>query len=300
MSIRNLTTFSRRNGRLILFLIASHLLWSGLVLLLWAVGQKMETALIWWSMGFIALQLFAAGQLLLPALLLHPEERSRSFYFFWGIVLALLIWLVNQLPPLTSWQPLLSVIKSGLLLLAGTVIGAALARYVNRLWELIPICLVMTLADFSSWLIGPTANFAQEIQTYYLTPQGPPPPIDMLLVKMAFPGAAGLAPVFGISDWIMVVFFVGAALGGVAGLIFFVNVARRYRINDNLIGAPGETLAQQKRAGCYLPLPLAALFAAILLAQTSGHFVPALPLIVLIMLLWYLGRLLLRHSRETS
>ena len=286
MSIRNLTTFSRRNSRLILFLIASHLLWSGLVLLLWAVGQKMETALIWWSVGFIALQLFTAGQLLLPALLLHPEERSRSFYFFWGIVLVLLIWLINQLLPLRSWQPLLSVVKSGLLLLTGTVIGAALARYVNRLWELIPICLVMTLADFSSWLIGPTANFAQEIQTYYLAPKGPPPPIDMLLVKMAFPGAAGLAPVFGISDWIMVV--------------FFVIVARRYQINDNLIGAPGETLARQKRVGCYLPLPLVALFAAILLAQTSGHFVPALPLIVLVMLLWYLGRLLLRHSRGTG
>ena len=286
MSIRNLTTFSRRNGQLILLLIASHLLWSGLVLLLWAVGQKMETALIWWSVGFIALQLFTAGQLLLPALLLHPEERSRSFYFFWGIVLVLLIWLINQLLPLRSWQPLLSVVKSGLLLLTGTVIGAALARYVNRLWELIPICLVMTLADFSSWLIGPTANFAQEIQTYYLAPQGPPPPIDMLLVKMAFPGAAGLAPVFGISDWIMVV--------------FFVIVARRYQINDNLIGAPGETLAQQKRVGCYLPLPLVALFAAILMAQTSGHFVPALPLIVLVMLLWYLGRLLLRHSRGTG
>lgn len=284
MSIRKFTTFSHQNGRLILLLIASHLLWSGLILLLWTIGQRIGSALTWWSVGFIALQLFTAGQLLLPALLLHPEERSRSFYFFWGAVLALLIWLINQLSPPTSWQALLNAVKSGLLLLTGTVIGAALARYINRLWELIPICLVMTLADFSSWLIGPTANFAQEIQNYYLAPDGLPPPIDMVLVKMAFPGTPGMAPVFGISDWIMVV--------------FFVIVAQRYQINDNLIGASGETLAQLKRIGCYLPIPLVALFSAILLAQTSGLFVPALPLIVLIMLIWYFGRWLLQRTRN--
>lgn len=277
------TTFSKANRRLILLLIAGHLLWSGAIFGLWSTGRLIETAVPWWSGGFIALQLYAAAQLLLPALLLHPEERTRGFYLFWGITLALSIWLINQLTPVGDWQPLLTVIKSGQLLLVATVIGAALARYVHHLWEIVPICIVMTLADFASWLYGPTAGFTREIKQYYLTPEGPPPFIDMVLIKLAFPGPVGLAPVFGISDWIMVV--------------FFTIVARRHEVNDNLVGTHGETLARQGRIGRYLPVSVVALFVAIVLAQATGLFIPALPLIALIMLLWYTARYLLMRRR---
>lgn len=271
--------FCKSNRRLIFLLISSHLLWSGVIFSLWSVGRVIEFPTLWWGGGFNALQLFAAAQLLLPALLLHPEERSRGFYLFWGVCLALSVWLINQLHPTAGWQPLLAVIKSGLLLLAGTLIGAALARYVNRLWEIVPVCVVMTLADFISWLHGPTASFAREIKTYYLYPVGTPPMIDMILVKLAFPGSAGLVPVFGISDWIMVV--------------FFAIVARRHGVNDNLAGVCGETLARQGQIGRYLPVSVVALFVAIVLAQLSEGFVPALPLIALTMLLWYGVRYLL-------
>jgi hypothetical protein len=194
------------------------------------------------------------------------------------------IWLINQLAPIGVWLPLLSVIKSGLLLLVATITGAAMARYVHRLWEIVPVCIVMTLADFASWLYGPTAGFTQQIQQYYLAPEGPPPLIDMVLVKLAFPGSVGLAPVFGISDWIMVV--------------FFAIVANRYEVNDNLVGPFGETIARQGRIGRYLPVSVVALFIAIVLAQTTGLFIPALPLIALIMLLWYAGRYLLRKTES--
>ncbi|MEA3363053.1 MAG: hypothetical protein U9Q61_07275 [Thermodesulfobacteriota bacterium] len=244
----------------------------------------LKTALPWWSSGFLALQLYAAAQLLLPALLLHAEKRSRSFYFFWGISLLLSIWLINQFPSVNSWQPLLTAIKSGLLLLVATLIGTALARYVQRLWEIIPICIAMTLADLASWLVGPTASFTQQIKEYYLAPEEPQPLIDMVLIKLASPGSSGLAPVFGISDWIMVV--------------FFAVVSSRFEVNDNLIGASGETLAQKRKVGRYLPVSVLALFAATLLAQLTGLFLPALPLIALIVLLWYASRYLLlrRHS----
>lgn len=281
MSFHPFTTFNKSNRRLILLLIASHLLWSCAIFSLWTTGRLIEAPAPWLSGGFIALQLYAAAQLLLPALLLHPEERTRSFYLFWGITLTLSIWLINQLPPVVAWLPLLAAVKSGLLLLVATVTGAALARYVNRLWEIVPICIVMTMADFSSWLYGPTAHFAQEIEQFYLAPEGPPPLIDMILIKLAFPGSVELAPVFGISDWIMVV--------------FFAIVARRHGVNDNLIGEPGETLARQKRIGRYLPVSVVALFTATVLAQATGLFIPALPLIALIMLLWYAGRYLLRR-----
>lgn len=283
MSLHPFTTFSKSNRRLILLLIASHLLWSCAIFGLWSTGRLIEAAVPWLSGGFIALQLYAAAQLLLPALLLHPEERSRGFYLFWGMTLALSIWLINQLTPVGGWQPLLAVIKSGLLLLVATVTGAALARYVHRLWEIVPVCIVMTLADFSSWLYGPTAGFTQQIQQYYLAPEGPPPLIDMVLIKLAFPGPAGLAPVFGISDWIMVV--------------FFAIVARRHGVNDNLVGAAGETLARQGRIGRYLPVSVVALFVATVLAQATGLFIPALPLIALIMLLWYAARYLMLRRR---
>jgi hypothetical protein len=205
------------------------------------------------------------------------------FYLFWGITLLLSIWLINQLTPVNHWLPLLNLIKSSLLLLVATLTGAALARYVQRLWEIIPVCIVMTLADVASWLCGPTAGFSKEIQQYYQAPEGPPPLIDMFLIKLVIPGSAGLMPVFGISDWIMVV--------------FFAIVARRYAINDNLMGPPGETLARQGRIGRYLPVSVAALFIAIVLAQTTGLFIPALPLMALVMFLWYAMRYLLLQRR---
>ncbi len=278
MPLHSLTTFSRPNQRLILLLIAGHLLWSGAIYGLWAVGRLIETATPWLAVGFLALQLCAAAQLLLPVLLLQPEERNRGFYLFWGLILVSSIWLINQIPPDGSWQSLLAVVKSGLLLLVATLIGAALARYVKRLWEVIPIGIAMAMADFASWLFGPTATFSQQIEQYYLDPVGPAPLIDMVLVKLVFPGVSGLAPVFGISDWIIVV--------------FFAVVAQRHGVNDNLLGTAGEALARQGKIGRYLPVSVAALFVATLLAQFSGLFIPALPLIALIMLLWYLARYL--------
>ena len=282
MSFRSYITFSSDNRRQLLLLIGGHLLWSCAVLGLWAGGSLLAAPGTWQSGVFVALQLFVAAQLLLPVLMLRPAERTRRFYLFWGVVLASGIWLLNQFP-VGDWQPLLAVIKSGLLLLAATLVGAVLAGYVRRLWEIVPVCLAMTLADFASWSFGPTAEFTRQIQQYYLDPQGPPPLIDMVLVKLAFPGAVDLAPVFGFSDWIMVV--------------FFVIVARRFRINDNLLGTSGVTLARQGRAGFYLPVSVVALFAATMLAQLTGLFIPALPVIALIMLLWHAVRLLrLRYA----
>ncbi|MCW8859783.1 MAG: hypothetical protein OQK97_08810 [Deltaproteobacteria bacterium] len=281
MSFQNFTSFSRQNRRQIGILLSGHLLWGCALMVFWAVGQPIDPVAPWWSAGFVALQLYAAAQLLLPALLIHPEERTRFFYFFWGGIMILSLWLINQLPAVGMWQLPLSGIKSGLLLLVGTLIGTALARFVNRFWEVIPVCLAMTLADFFSWLIGPTANFALEIEQYYLAPVGPPPLIDILLVKLAFPGSAALAPVFGISDWIMVA--------------FFVSVSRRYAVNDNLIGRSGETLTLGKAFGRYLPLPVVALFTAVILAQSTGLFIPVLPLIAVVMLLWYTTHYLLQR-----
>ncbi len=268
--------FNTSNPQRLLLLIAGLLAWCCVVLGLWYTGRLFETTGFWWSGGFIALQLFAAAQLLLPVLLLQPVKRTRRFYLVWGILLALSIWLLSRLAPDPVWQPLLTVIQSSLLLGVATLVGATMGRYIRHLWEIVPVCLVMSLADLASWFGGPTAEFSRQIQNYYVAPEGPPPAIDMLLLKLSFPGPAGLTPVVGISDWIMAV--------------FFAIVAHRYEINDNLLGPAGGILARQGRIGCYLPVSVAALFVAIMLAQTTGLFIPVLPLMALVVLLWYAVR----------
>ena len=273
MSLASLISFNAHNRRQIFRLVALHLLWSLAVLASWAAGLTLSAANAWWAILFLVLQLFAAAQLLLPLVRMQPQERNRFFYLFWGGALIVLVWLVNRFAPGGPWQPATSAFASGLLLLAGALVGMSLARFVKRLWEILPLCLVMSLADFSSWLFGPTADFARQIENHYRAPVGPPPLVDMLLVKLATPGATSLMPVFGVADWIVAVFFVG--------------VAQRHGFNDNLLGTPTFVLSRQHRLGRYLPLSIVALFAAVMLAQNSGLFIPALPLIALVMLIWF-------------
>ncbi|MBD1401070.1 hypothetical protein [Pelovirga terrestris] len=281
MMSRRFFSFSITNRRLLILLIGGWFLWSGAVAGLWLLSRQLSSPSYWWSAAFIFVQLYLAVQMLLPALLLEPEQRTRGFYLFWLVGLASLIRLAHQLPVGGFWEPLIDAFKTGLLLFSGTLVGIILARYVKRLWEVLPLALVMILADFSSWAVGPTADFARQIEAYYRAPEGPRPLIDMVLVKLTYPGASGLVPVFGISDWIIVVFFAA--------------VARRYRINDNLIGPAGEP--EQKNHGRYLPVSVVALFLAILLAHAGEIFIPALPLIVLIVVLYYLLWLLVQRLR---
>lgn len=271
-----LTTFSPANRRVFALLFASHLVWSALLLACWAVGSLLPATSLFVALCFIALQLYAAAQLVLPALQFHPEKRNRAFYLFWGCLLALSVWLLNQLPMDTSWAPFLAVLKLGWLLLVATLTGAVLAGFVRRLWEVVLVCLVITLVDVISWLWGPTSDVVIVLDAYYRHPIGPPPLIDMILVKLALPGQIWLAPQFGISDWIMVV--------------WFALVNRHYGVNDNLIGSDGRSLARLGQIGGYLPVSVLALFAAVLLAGITDRFIPALPVISAIMLGWYVLR----------
>lgn len=270
---RQFFSLSPANKRLLFFTAGVCLLWSCVPPFLWMVAEYFGVISPWWPALFVFGQLFLAVQTIVPALLLEPEHRTRGFYLFWLLGLTALVWLINQVS-IGELRLLSDALASATLLFAGTLVGVALARYVKRLWEVLPLCLVMMMADFSSWAVGPTAEFAREITAYYLDPVGPPPLIDLVLVKFYYPGAAGLVPVFGVSDWIMVVFFAA--------------VARRYGINDNLLGAPPTPEYPDRRWGRYLPMAALALFAGLMLAHLSGSFIPALPLIALVVLASYL------------
>ncbi len=80
-------------------------------------------------------------------------------------------------------------------------------------------------------------------------------------------------------------------------VVFFALVARQHGVNDNLLGSDGETQARRGRIGAYLPVSVVALFMANMLAQMTGLFIPALPMIALVMLLWYGMRHLLRREK---
>ncbi|WP_092345153.1 hypothetical protein [Desulfuromusa kysingii] len=273
MALPKYITFNKHNQQMITVLFFCHLIWGLALVAFCSVGQRMSPEIPWLTAIFLALQLYSAAQLLLPALLLEQEKRSRGFYFFWFSIMVLTLLLINKISIVGIWQLPLVGVKSGLLLFTGTLIGTVLARFVNKLWEVIPICIAMALADLFSWWLGPTANFAKEIEQYYLAPVGSPPLIDIVLVKLALPNATSLVPVFGISDWIMVA--------------FFVNVSQHYAINDNLLGLSGAGSATGTLRSRYLPVAVVALFTAVILAQSSGLFIPVLPLIATMMLLWY-------------
>ena len=60
----------------------------------------------------------------------------------------------------------------------------------------------------------------------------------------------------------------------------------------------GETQARRGRVGAYLPVSVLALFIANMLAHMTGLFIPALPMIALVMLLWYGMRHLLHLDKS--
>jgi hypothetical protein len=83
---------------------------------------------------------------------------------------------------------------------------------VKRPAEIIPLGVVAALADLFSMLSGPTKHMAEEISTYYVSGmEGIPPFVDSLLIKIPLLGAGTLVPLFGVSDWIIVVFLTAAA-----------------------------------------------------------------------------------------
>ncbi len=268
------TSFLRQNCRYLGLLIGVSCLWCLVVILLSLLGPFFP-ATPYLDALWMAVQLFIASQMFIPVKLFIPEPRRRSFYWFWLVILIGLNYSVNLISPAAGSFPVISAGKSALLLFSGTLVGAVLARYIDRLRDLFLVCIVMALADFSSWLAGPTAQFTEQIAAYYQTPGGPRPMIDMVLIKLALPGGSQLVPVIGVSDWVMVSFFTCAA--------------GYFQANENLLGRSvvlnGAALPLWGR---YLPVPVVVLFAVILLAHGTQWFIPVLPVLAMAMICWYL------------
>ena len=175
------------------------------------------------------------------------------------------------------------IFGSSNLLVFAALLGSWMVAPLTRPAEIVPVCVVMTAADLFSVLAGPTRDIASGLRAFYEGGmQGPSPPAEFLLIKIAVPGFEALVPVFGVADWIMVVFLVAAVA--------------KFRMNDNLAGASLGSMVEKGRLRFYVPVAASGLILAVLLAQGLNLFLPALPVVSLV----FLGYILLRYPKARA
>ena len=145
------------------------------------------------------------------------------------------------------------------LLLLACVLGHWLASSLKRPAELVPVCLVVAMSDMFSVFMGPTKEFATTIFQYYSHGMdGPIPLVDFFLVKFPMPGQDLFIPVFGITDWIVVVL-----LSAGAG---------KFELNDNILGI-------FRCRPLFFPAAGLGLVVAIAAAWALNRSLPALPFV---------------------
>ncbi|BCR05027.1 hypothetical protein DESUT3_20960 [Desulfuromonas versatilis] len=250
----------RRDGRRpppFFWLGGVYLGWSGLTWLAQFHGTAQAPTGLGGTLASLA-HVLLAGWLTGGYVAGHRMEGEQQGRLPTGTLLAMLgVGVALALLP-EGAEPWRSALGSANLLAFALVLGTWLAGTLRRAAEIVPVCVVMALADIYSVLRGPTRYFAEGIAEYYRAGRrGPAPLVDYLLVKVAVPGLAAPLPVFGVADWIAVAFLACAAA--------------RFDLD-------------QVEAGPWRPGLLAGaggLLLAVLLAQGLGVFLPALPVITL-------------------
>ncbi len=176
-----------------------------------------------------------------------------------------------------------SILSSVNLAVFAIFVGTAIAIPLKRAPELVPVCVVMALADLFSVVGGPTKEIVKEVSKYYEQGMtGKVPFGDFLLLKIAFPGQEGLYPLIGAADIVMLAFLCSSAL--------------KFGIEDNLVGIGLEKWIKSGGAFLYFPIGLAGLLLALILAQITGVPIPALVLLSAV----FLGYVLIRHPNARN
>ena len=194
-------------------------------------------------------------------------ERKELVTYFAVVVILLAIFVLGRQMQL-SVGAFGGTLATANLLFGATMLGSLLATAIQRVGELVPVCITAAVADAISVSKGPTKAMIVDINEYYTSGgEGAAPLVDFILVKIGIPGIENLVPVFGITDWIFVV-LLSASL---------------YRLNlkDNILPArfrAGELL--------FVPVAVVALYLTIILAQLTGLFIPAMVGIALLFLVF--------------
>lgn len=180
-------------------------------------------------------------------------------------VFVLLAWIVRMNPDLS-----VPILAANLLLLTGSsIFGVYLARTVELIAELVPICTAMICVDVWTVLKGPARMFAENVGSYYARgAYGAPPWADMFLVRIVVPGTESTLPLFGIPDWICLVLLTAA-------LVRFVG--------------SGSIVEEKRSARVLIALPLFGLVGGIFVAHFCEMVVPGMAVMGGVLLVGLLG-----------
>ncbi len=161
-----------------------------------------------------------------------------------------------------------------ILILFACILGAWLASHLRRPAEIVAVGVTAGLADVFSVFKGPTKVLSENIADYYEGGmQGLPPLVDFVLVKIPMPGQTVFMPVFGITDWIVIVFLSAAAL--------------KFNMRDNIFG---RSMSGTMPVLVFFPAACAGLAVALFFARESRIFLPALPFAVIVYLIFMLSK----------
>ncbi|MGL1933144.1 MAG: hypothetical protein OCC45_15525 [Desulfotalea sp.] len=206
---------------------------------------------------------------------LHKNNKLRRNLIIILIIARLLLF---QVEGIDSFIGILAGIAgSTTLVIFSCLLGSYLSQAINRLPEIIPVCSVAFTVDLYSVFKGPSKKIALQIGDFYSNGAiGPVPFIDIILLKIPNPPALYLIPMFGVSDLIFAV--------------FLSSVLLKFQISDSIIGKDLKDIVHSQKMHFYFPLVSCALLISIVFASIFEMFIPALPVIIMIVLPWVIVR----------
>jgi hypothetical protein len=233
--------------------------------------------------SFVGFYLVLASSLSHKVIIKVFDEENKVLYSIICFSVGLFLVIFIYVRFFGNSSKIVSSVSTANLLFAATIVGAGLSSAVKRVAELVPICVTAAIADMMSVLQGPTKEMIESISTYYQEGMtGTPPLVDFIVIKFGIPGFEVPMPLFGVTDWVLVVLVSSAMI--------------RLQKNDNLFGNfehPGNVL--------YFPVAAAALFVGLVVAQITNSFIPAMVFIAIFFLLFLLIKLkVYKEMRKTD
>jgi hypothetical protein len=255
-----------------------HTVWIAISLLLQAAGNCLPTDIFSYrglvgSVVFFHICLAALATAFFMVYAMEPlrgRHRLRIEFIGFCIFLTLAIFICSrQLNPEAHLMlRVLKTINTANLIVFANLLGSWITIALKRQAELVPVSVVVVLADLFSVFKGPSREIIENLTVYYEAGMaGSPPVFDFLVLKIAVPGMMQLVPAFGVSDWIIIAFFSAAAV--------------KFGFNDNLAGKGINEMLSRRRPAFYFPVSAIGLFVAVQAAQALDIFLPAIPLVVI-------------------
>lgn len=248
--------------------ISAAVLWAGLLL--------PENAILHDIISPVFLIFFMSlASLLIAVFMIHAEPELKGRHGFRKVLLiftaCLNIALFLFVRDTGHTYSIVYILSTANLLVFGTLLGTWIVTPLKRPAELIPLCVIMSIADLFSVVSGPSREIAEAIEEYYESGmQGPAPFSDFILIKFVVPGLEKPMPIFGLSDWVIISFLAAFSC--------------KFAINDNITGKSLENMVNQEKIYYYMPVTVMGLIASVFLAHYLGIFLPALPVIALFFL----------------